>query len=259
MLDLFSGIGGFTLAAEACGIETVYFVEIDEACQGVLEKNFPDIPCHGDIKTFTRGQVDGCKIDIITGGYPCTPFSNAGRMEAYQDDRDLWPEMFRLVKEIGPTWVVGENVLGHVTLGLDRTLTDLENIGYATSTFIIPACAIGARHERHRIIFLANSQSVRVQELRTTGEQESRALAQETLLDGSSAGSQSGKRTIKPRLDRGLDGVSGWLDGSWEEGIPRIKPHTSTRPARIQQLGNSIVPQLLIPLFWHIAGGGMLE
>jgi DNA (cytosine-5)-methyltransferase 1 len=158
---LFSGIGGFSLGLEEAGlVETVAFCDWEAYCQDVLKKHWPGVPVYGDIKELTHERLrsDGIdSIDIITGGYPCQPFSVAGRQKAEQDPRHLWPEYFRLIKELRPTWVIGENVSGHVKLGLDTVLENLESEGYATRTFSISASSIGANHQRERIWIIANS------------------------------------------------------------------------------------------------------
>ena len=161
-LSLFSGIGGLDLAAEWAGMETVGFVEIDPFCQKVLNKHWPGVKIYDDIRTVTRARLesDGIgAVDIISGGFPCQPFSAAGKRKGKDDDRDLWPEMFRVIQEIRPAWVIGENVAGFVNMELERTLTDLENEGYETQAFIIPACAVGAPHERKRVFIVAYSNS----------------------------------------------------------------------------------------------------
>tara|TARA_R100001440_G_scaffold70874_1_gene93588 strand:+ start:1396 stop:2376 length:981 start_codon:yes stop_codon:yes gene_type:complete len=161
VLDLFSGIGGFSLGLEATGgFETKAFCELDKYCKGVLKKHWPDTRQYDDIKelTYDKLRSDGIDtIDIITGGYPCQPFSVAGKQKGTEDKRHLWPEYFRLVKECRPTWVIGENVSGHIKLGLDQVIEDLESEGYATRTFSISASSIGANHQRERIWIIANS------------------------------------------------------------------------------------------------------
>ncbi len=154
-LDLFSGIGGFALAAQWAGIETMAFCEIDKECRKVLDKHWPEIQKHIDIKDLDGNEYAG--IDIITGGYPCQPFSVAGSQKAHEDDRHLWPEMYRVIAQAKPTWVICENVYGHVTLGLDQVLTDLEAGGYTSQSFIIPSLANGANHRRNRVYIVANA------------------------------------------------------------------------------------------------------
>jgi len=197
-VDLFSGIGGFALAAQWAGIQTVQFVEIDKFCQQVLRKNFPGIPIHDDIKTF-----DGTKypnVFLLTGGFPCQPFSCAGKRMGAEDDRALWPEMLRVISEVRPRWIIGENVAGINSLfqydsfsemegkeyltpedakadfkGIsERTgtnslwvvLDDLEKIGYSVQTCIIPACAVNAPHRRDRVWIVANRSNTRLKDVR---------------------------------------------------------------------------------------------
>lgn len=155
-LDLFSGIGGFALAAEWCGITTIGFSEIDPYASEVLRKHWPSIKNYGDIRTITRTTIPH-QVDLITGGFPCQPFSTAGKQRGRDDPRDLWPEMFRVIKEFRPRWVIGENVAGFIKMELDRTLTDLENEGYTVRAFIIPACAVGAPHRRDRVWIVAHA------------------------------------------------------------------------------------------------------
>ena len=162
-LDLFSGIGGFSLGLEATGgFETVAFCDIEEFPRKVLQKHWPGVKQYEDIKelNFEKIKADGLlPIDIITGGYPCQPFSVAGRKKGEKDPRHLWPEYFRLIKELRPTWVIGENVSGHIKLGLDTVLENLESEGYSVRTFSISAASIGANHQRERIWIVANSNS----------------------------------------------------------------------------------------------------
>ena len=160
-LDLFSGIGGFSLGLESAGlVQTVAFCDFDKYCQQILKKNFPDVHIYGDVKelNYDKLKTDGIDtIDIITGGYPCQPFSVAGSQKGEQDPRHVWPEMFRLVQELRPTWVIGENVGGHIKLGLDTVLENLESEDYSTRTFSISASSIGANHKRERVWVVANS------------------------------------------------------------------------------------------------------
>ena len=154
-LDLFSGIGGFALAARWAGFTTVAFSEIEPACCEILRRQFPGIPNHGDIRRLSGKQFQG--VSLVTGGFPCQPFSVAGKRQGKEDDRHLWPEMLRIISEAKPAWVVGENVAGIVAMELDTVLSDLEGIGYECQPIVIPACAVDARHRRDRVWILANS------------------------------------------------------------------------------------------------------
>lgn len=171
-LDLFSGIGGMSLAAESAGIFTVGFCEFAEYPTKVLEKHWPDIPKWRDIRTLTGEsfyEYTGRRtVDVISGGFPCQPFSVAGKRRGKDDDRYLWPEMLRVIQELRPTWVVGENVAGIVKMALDTVLFDLESIGYATQAFIIPACAVDASHRRDRCAIVAYADSKRCNEFVTS-------------------------------------------------------------------------------------------
>jgi len=154
-IDLFSGIGGFSLAARWAGLDTIVFCERDKFCQKVLNKHWPGVPIHDDITTF-----DGTKysnVFLLTGGFPCQPFSCAGKRRGKEDDRYLWPEMLRVISETKPHWVIGENVAGFVSMGLDGCISDLEREGYEVQPFIIPACAVNAPHRRDRVWIVANS------------------------------------------------------------------------------------------------------
>lgn len=175
VLDLFSGIGGFSLGLERAGMKTVALCEIDSFCHQVLSRHWPTVPIYSDVKQLNARRLHHdqiSNIDIVTGGYPCQPFSIAGNQRGTEDPRHLWPEMYRLIREIRPRWVVCENVLGHVELGLDAVLADLENAGYAATTFVVPACAVGAPHRRDRIWIVAHAAGVRLpRSLEQTKEQ----------------------------------------------------------------------------------------
>lgn len=169
-LDLFSGIGGFALAARWMGWETIQFVEKDEFCQKVLQKNFKGVPIHGDIKTFDGKPFRGT-VDILTGGFPCQPYSRAGNREGTEDERHLWPEMRRVITEVRPGVIVGENVRGLIDwsggLVFEEIQTSLEAIGYEVTSFILPACGKDAPHQRDRIWIIAHSGGGRIQEDQT--------------------------------------------------------------------------------------------
>ena len=148
-------IGGFDLAAEWMGWENVFQVEWDKYCQKVLAKNFPNVKRYGDIKEFDGTKYRGL-IDIITGGFPCQPFSVAGKQKGKADDRHLWPEMLRVIREIQPTWIIGENVPGIIRMELENICIALESENYQVQPFIIPSASIGSWDKRDRIWIIAN-------------------------------------------------------------------------------------------------------
>lgn len=218
ILDLFSGIGGFSLGLERAGMQTAAFCEINPYCQRILGQHWPDTPIYGDIKQLTQRKLhhDGIKhIDLICGGYPCQPFSIAGRQRGEKDPRHLWPEMYRLIREIRPRWVVCENVAGHVELGLDAVLADLEAANYTCRTFIIPACAVGAPHRRDRVWIVAHATGV--------GRE---GFAKSRLYDTQVLSAAPFWRDSSTSFTCGID-----------DGIPDLMD-------RLQALGNAVVPQI---------------
>jgi len=182
LLDLFSGIGGFSYAAETLigGYETVAFCEMDKFCQKILKKHWPQVPIFDDVRTIDAARLG--RIDIVTGGYPCQPFSQAGRRQGEEDERHLWPEMLRIIKSCQPRYVLAENVAGHVTMGLDQVLTDLEDQGYTTRAIIVPACAKNAPHRRDRVWIIGqlttNTNDTRNRTSRSNIDQEQQTIEQ---------------------------------------------------------------------------------
>ena len=158
-LDLFSGIGGFALAAQWNGFRTVAFCEKEPYAQQVLRERFRGVPIHADICTLNGADYRG--VALVTGGFPCQPFSVAGKRRGKEDDRHLWPEMLRVIAQARPAWVVGENVAGIINMELDSVLSDLESEGYAARPFVIPACGVDAKHRRNRVWIVAKSNAER--------------------------------------------------------------------------------------------------
>ena len=164
ILDLFSGIGGFSLGFENTGLyETVAFCEVDEYCKQLLQKHWKGVKIYNDIKNLKGKDLEEAhgRIDIVCGGFPCQPYSVAGKQKGTNDDRYLWPEMFRVITEVQPRWVVAENVRGIVNIQdgvvFERVCSDLENQGYQVQPFNIPAAGVGAPHQRERIWIVGHS------------------------------------------------------------------------------------------------------
>ena len=217
-LDLFSGIGGFALAASRVWKdehEIASFCEIEPFCQKVLQKHWPDVPLVSDIRELKGANVG--KIDLLTGGFPCQPFSRAGKQKGEIDNRYLWPEMLRIIKKTQPRWIIGENVTGITDLVFDKVLFDLESQNYEVWAAIIPACAVNAQHRRDRVWFMAYSK-------------------------GSSTVKMLRKGTISSQLRGSIGGM--WEYWSNEPAVGRVVNGIPNRVDRLRSLGNAIVPQV---------------
>lgn len=237
-LDLFSGIGGFALAAGWAGFETVQFVEIDPFCRKVLGKHWPHVPIHDDIRTFAGGSV-GRPIDLLTGGFPCQPTSLAGQRRGSDDDRWLWPEMRRIIAGMRPRWVCAENPPGLLSMGFDDCLSDLEAIGYTTASVVLPAGALGAWHRRDRVWILAHAQGV-------LGEAIKRSEPNGTLSGDGSVPADASRQCLD-REGQAWHGRAELADGArWSSEPPlgRVVHGIPGRVDRLRALGNAIVPQV---------------
>jgi len=315
--SLFSGIGGFDLAASWCGIETLWQVEIDEYCRRVLEKHFPEAKRYGDIRTVrgavahadeggrspdiretlswrqgteeTNSQLGGRgqggstvfdqlpAVDIISGGFPCQPFSVAGKRKGREDDRFLWPEMLRVIREVQPSWVIAENVGGLLTqengVVFEHCLSDLEAAGYEVQPFVIPACAVNAPHRRDRVWIVGHasregSQGGKQRGTFGEGTRAPRSAGEpsQNVADGdirrceqcqpesergiSEPDTISGRFT-KSHLGQLVDGLSSGLAGWWdrEPEIPRVATGVKDRVNKLKALGNAIVPAVAYQIF----------
>jgi DNA (cytosine-5)-methyltransferase 1 len=208
-VDLCSGIGGFSLGFEWAELsKPVLFCDIEPWSRKILNKHWPDVPIAEDIKELANDPerlVPEC--DILTAGYPCQPFSVAGRQKGEADPRHIWPYIFKIIAQRRPTWVVCENVYGHIRLGLDKVLTDLETEGYTTRTFVVPACSINAPHKRDRVWIVGytkhnGSSSTEVRGVSDeTGEYDSQGQNQTSEFKGAS-GSRSGEDVAYPQSKR---------------------------------------------------------
>lgn len=278
MLELFAGIGGISLAAHWAGIETVGFCEIDPFCQTVLKKHWPDVPIWPDVKELMGDEIrKKCgAVDIIAGGFPCQPYSVAGKRKGEEDDRALWPEMLRIISDVRPRWVVGENVAGFVNLGLDNALSDLENQGYSCQSFLIPACGIGAPHQRYRVFIMGYSEHNGPSSSEVAGGPEE---ASPNCTEGKNQASQperagqscNSKNVADANVKRLPDGGQPEIQksqaeavwqmaqsepercgGSWwaiEPDVGRVANGVPGRVDRLRALGNAVVPQQIYPIF----------
>lgn len=256
-LDLFSGIGGFALAARWAGIETVAFCEIDQFCQKVLKKNWPDVFIFDDVKTLHHFQ----HVDILTAGFPCQPFSVAGKQRGKDDDRYLWPEVIRIIREVKPNWCILENVPGIIP-HLDTILEDLENEGYDWRAFLIPASAVGAPHKRERLWIIANANSQQCNKREIYQDAESERLERTKLARAFGFTPSNALQFSDTQTDQAVDskrssGHSWSVNGrkhrsclpkfNWQENKPPIPGVDDGIPNgldRNKALGNAIVPQI---------------
>ena len=271
-LDLFSGIGGFALAAGWAGFETVGFCDNEPYAQAVLKKHWPDVPIHGDIKALDGTAYRG--VTLLTGGFPCQPFSNAGKRRGKDDDRYLWPQMLRVIQEARPAWIVGENVVGIIGLALDQVCSDLEAEGYEVEPIIIPACGVDAPHRRNRVWVVAHSQCQRLEgldseklskcdsEWKTTNIGTNSSYVADTLCYGREGlrkqMGDSGK-DVEGRQNTEIYGIPSFArDPANEQSdsqsfVGRVADGIPHRTHRLKGLGNSIVPQVAYQIIKGIA------
>lgn len=184
--SLCTGIGGFDLGLEWAGMKIVWQAEINEYCNTRLEEKWPDVPNFGDVRSINAEDLPA--VDLLCGGYPCQPFSLTGERKGQGDDRHIWPEIIRILRDLRgleklPTWCLFENVVGHISLGLDSVLSDLEGVGYSCWPLVIPACAVGARHKRNRVWIMAYAGCEQL-ERRTKESQKGTLKSFEEQLEG---------------------------------------------------------------------------
>ena len=284
VLDLFSGIGGFSLGLEAAGMETVAFCEQDTFCQKILAQHWPTLPIHSDITELNGHEYRG-SVELVCGGFPCQPFSVAGKQRGAEDDRALWPEMLRVIREVAPRWVIGENVSGIIPMELDKVLSDLEGEGYTCWTFVLPACSVDAHHRRDRVWVVAHSDSnskpdgsVNAETLRqlvahtssvhgrntegASGRQDDKgqwaqntdqtARPSENVPNTNSSGLQGRQETrnlesSRQRSDKQLERCFDDAGAVWlpEPNVGRVADGVPNRSHRLKALGNAVVPPLV--------------
>ena len=268
ILDVCSGIGGFSLGLEATGgFDTVAFCEYDEFCRKVLNKHWPDVPIYKDLKEIGNEPTRLIQeFDLICGGIPCQPFSLAGKQKGKEDDRHLWPYMYEIIKHKKPTWVIVENVGGFVNVALDDVCLDLETEGYATQSFIIPACGVEAPHRRDRIWIIGKNVGNTTDNGRTKdkpSEEEGRVIGQSeegrmlkperaSNVADTEGSNRNGYETDGEHGETETqeifgDGSSVSRIGSWwefEPDVGRVAHGVPKRVDRLKCLGNSVVPQI---------------
>lgn len=273
ILDLFSGIGGFSLGLERAGMQTIAFCEVDPACRQVLKKHWPDVPIFEDVKTLTAKDIHDT-VDVICGGFPCQDISLAGKGAGLAGERSgLWYEYRRLIEEIHPRYVIIENVAALRSRGLDQILWSLAEIGYSAEWHCIPASAVSAPHQRDRIWIVGypnNNGSSSAQDGQSGVPRDDRSAtgAQELVKPSGSSNTWPGDAladTIFARLEgHAWDGKTGWQPGSdgsigaasvcsrtdgegwWdiEPDVGRVAHGVPKRVDRLKQLGNAVVPQI---------------
>jgi DNA (cytosine-5)-methyltransferase 1 len=277
--SLFTGIGGFDLAFASVGIPTLWMVENDEFCRAVLRKNFGDVDLFGDIRRC--GKLNLRPVDVISGGFPCQPNSPAGKRQGSRDPRFLWPEMFRVICELRPRWIVAENVRGLVSVrsgrDFEQICSGLETEGYEVLPLVLPACAFGAPHLRYRVFIVAhaddNGAGQRIEQQACVAQEGAMGAADVSDAAGVQRDGRENNRSLglEPRPiselgDRGrkehlpdaegarcqrqcsVRDVAAYpfvaVDSWWESEPPvaRVADGVPLRPDQLKSLGNSIVP-----------------
>lgn len=264
------------MAFEAAGGKVTAMCEREPFCREVLHKYWPNVPIFGDVKTL-RGEDIGA-VDVIFGGFPCQPYSVSGAQKGKEDERHLWPHFARLVSEIRPSWVFAENVAGIMRIAADDVCADLDRLGYGIRIFMYEAAAVGAKHRRMRVFFVArktepenvlhagHGERPRGAVERTVyGEHETEKTAVLGRPDSAFVSDTYGGRfteqqqrqreeqtfseterngELKPRMGGVADGLPDWLDGYWraEPDIPRTAKGIPNRAARLKAIGNAVVP-----------------
>ena len=265
--SLFSGIGGFDLAAEWMGWENVFHCEWNEFGKQILKYYWPKAISYGDI-TKTDFTIHRGTIDVLSGGFPCQPYSLAGKRKGKEDDRHLWPEMLRVIREIAPPFVVGENVYGLVNwnggMVFDEIKADLEAEGYEVAPVILPACGVNAPHRRDRIWFVAYNSNARIEGLRSKRENpiyESGSFADTTSIRLQGGFKQRKRRQVQEQFGR-FDANNFWT--TWQnfptqspicggdDGLPTKMDgitFSKWRNESIKGYGNAVVPQMPYQIF----------
>jgi DNA (cytosine-5)-methyltransferase 1 len=261
--SLFSGIGGFDLASECMGWDNVFHCEVNPFCQKILSYYWPHATQLHDIKTTDFTQYAN-NIDILTGGFPCQPFSSAGKRLGTNDDRHLWPYMLRAIQQVKPRWIVAENVLGIINwsegMVIEAVLSDLESEGYQVQTYVLPTAGIGSPHKRQRVYVVAFREDVPL----TTANANSDGLQRHVRTEQNNIETRFGQIGVAEMLADYARTIS---TAKWEsfptqspirngdDGLPFRLDGTSFRKWRDQLItgaGNAVVPQMIYQIFQTI-------
>ena len=261
-LSLFSGIGGLDLAAEWAGFTTVGQCEFADYTTKVLEKHWPDVTRWRDVRTLTKESFyerTGLRtVDVISGGFPCQPFSVAGKQTGKGDDRYLWPEMLRVIRELRPRCVIGENVPGIIRIAAGQVVKGLERAGYHVVVFNFEAAAVGAWHRRSRVFFVGIADVADAARERIQRHAEICAAEQEKRSGQMQSDAESGNEAVYDTMCSGCAGDARWeqlqelADGRcWaiEPDVGRVAHGIPARVDRLKCLGNAVVPQQAYPIF----------
>ena len=205
--SLFSGIGGIDLGLEATGyFKTTLFSEIDPFCQKILKKHWPNVPIIPNVKDINGKEIE---TDVLVGGFPCQPFSVAGKRKGKEDERHLWPEMFRIIKEARPSIVIGENVPGIINtqMALGQCVSDLESEGYKVQPVVLPACSVNAPHRRYRVFIIAmvDTDNLRLEQYNETQKEEQIRWAETPSLSRSENVANPNSSSFTSWESRGAD------------------------------------------------------
>ena len=245
--SLFSGIGGFDLGLERAGMRVKWQVENNEFCNRVLAKHWPNVSRYGDIKTIDWKTVE--TVDLVCGGFPCQPFSVAGKRRGKDDDRYLWPEVVRCLSALRPAWFLGENVPGIINLALDQVCTDLESLGYTVWPVCIPACAVDAPHQRQRVWIIGfNNEGWRCPADESCTEGSRGEIGDNATISHSiTLRQQEQREPVTGDARRQLGRMRTEYGTRWprEPAIQRVAHGVPNRVDRLKGLGNAVVPQVV--------------
>jgi DNA (cytosine-5)-methyltransferase 1 len=262
--SLFSGIGGLDLGLERAGMQVIWQSEIDPFACKVLKKHWPEVPNHGDIKQIDWQSV--ARPDVICGGYPCQPFSQAGKRRGTDDPRHLWPWVRTAISELRPRYAILENVRGHLTMGALQVLGEITELGYDAEWRIISAAGVGAPHRRDRLIIVAYPNDARSgtpkRGINTDGAPEvkewenvtqfgiSRRGTNVAYTNGEQLGQHRKQENARPSHSiwqhnrTGKNGYDGWQWWETEPDVGRVANGVPSRVDRLRGLGNAVVPQV---------------